>query len=207
MFGGAGGQHACSIASTLGIRRIIVPRYSSILSAYGMALADVVVESTEPAAFTVTGNKDNAEIEKRQQALVTRSEQGLKDQGFPDDRVSSETYLNCRYQGTSTQLMIEKPEDGDYEQKFFDEHKREFGFNLEGRDILVDDIRVRAVGKSLGAETRSPYQDYEGAEKRGVDVERWQKKEVYFESAGWRDTAMVPLSELKEGEQVDVSGS
>lgn len=204
MFGGAGGQHACSIASTLGIQRIIVPRYSSILSAYGMALADVVVESTEPAAFTVTGNKDNAEIEKRQQALVQKAEQGLKGQGFPDDRISSETYLNCRYQGTSTQLMIEKPDDGDYEKKFFDEHKREFGFNLEGRDILVDDIRVRAVGKSLGAETRSPYQDFARVKKRKVDASKWQKKDVYFENAGWRETAMVPLEELSEGEQVMV---
>ena len=39
-FGGAGGQHACEIASLLGIKTILVHRYSSILSAYGLALAD-----------------------------------------------------------------------------------------------------------------------------------------------------------------------
>ncbi|EDN08864.1 5-oxoprolinase [Histoplasma mississippiense (nom. inval.)] len=42
-FGGAGGQHACSVASVLGISRVIIHKYSSILSAYGMALADVPV--------------------------------------------------------------------------------------------------------------------------------------------------------------------
>ena len=40
-FGGAGGQHACAIASSLSIGTVIIHRYSSILSAYGMALADV----------------------------------------------------------------------------------------------------------------------------------------------------------------------
>ena len=203
MFGGAGGQHACSIATTLGIKRIIIPRLSSLLSAYGMALADVVREATEPAAFTVSNNKDNDEISKRMNALVQKAEDDLRSQGFPDDRISSETYLNCRYHGTSTQLMIEQPTDGNHEKKFFDEHKREFGFNLEKRDILVDDIRVRAVGKSLGAETRSPYKDYEEVEKKRYEGGK-EKKSVYFDGEGWLNTAVVPLRDLKPGHQVKV---
>lgn len=205
MFGGAGGQHACSIATTLGIKRIIVPRYSSILSAYGMALADVVVEATEPAAFTVTNNRDTSEIGKRQEALVKKTEDDLRHQGFPDDRISCETFLNCRYQGTSTQLMIEKPEDGDYEKRFFDEHKREFGFNLDKRDIIVDDIRVRAVGKSLGAETRSPYEDFEHAKESLADTKGFDTKQVYFDGPGWKDTVLISLEKLAEGAQVEVS--
>lgn len=47
-FGGAGGQHACAIASTLGITTILVHRYSSILSAYGMALAERCVLTASP---------------------------------------------------------------------------------------------------------------------------------------------------------------
>lgn len=39
-FGGAGGQHARDVAATLGIKTILVHRYSSILSAYGMALSE-----------------------------------------------------------------------------------------------------------------------------------------------------------------------
>ena len=39
-FGGAGGQHACEIAHILGISTVLIHRYSSILSAYGLALAD-----------------------------------------------------------------------------------------------------------------------------------------------------------------------
>jgi 5-oxoprolinase (ATP-hydrolysing) len=53
-FGGAGGQHAVAIAQSLGIAQILVHRYSSVLSAYGMALADVVHEVQEPSSVVFT---------------------------------------------------------------------------------------------------------------------------------------------------------
>ncbi len=43
-FGGAGGQHACAIARSLGVKTIFIHRYSGILSAVGIGLADVVAE-------------------------------------------------------------------------------------------------------------------------------------------------------------------
>jgi len=43
-FGGAGGQHACAIARNLGMRTVFVHRYAGVLSAVGIALADVVAE-------------------------------------------------------------------------------------------------------------------------------------------------------------------
>lgn len=47
-FGGAGGQHACEIAKLLGMKTILIHRYSSILSAYGLALADRYVYKNHP---------------------------------------------------------------------------------------------------------------------------------------------------------------
>lgn len=203
MFGGAGGQHGCSIATTLGIKRIIIPRLSSLLSAYGMALADVVVEMSEPAALKVTQIE---QISERMTQLVKRAEDNLRSQRFAEDRISSEKYLNCRYQGTSTQLMIEQPKDGDYSKAFYEEHKQQFGFNLEDRDVLIDDIRVRGVGKSVGYETRSPFRDFKEFEKRDWEAaSATNKKKVYFDEGGWLDTAVVSLSELKDGNQVRVS--
>ena len=37
-FGGAAGQHACAVADALGVRSVLVHRFSGILSAYGMGL-------------------------------------------------------------------------------------------------------------------------------------------------------------------------
>src|SRR5436190_11137160 len=40
-FGGAGGLHACLVADALGMTRVLIHPYSSLLSAYGMGLADI----------------------------------------------------------------------------------------------------------------------------------------------------------------------
>ena len=39
-FGGAGGQHACLVADSLGIKQIHLHQYAGVLSAYGIGLAD-----------------------------------------------------------------------------------------------------------------------------------------------------------------------
>jgi len=44
----ARGPAACAIARSLGIRRVYIHRHCSILSAYGIALADVVREKQVP---------------------------------------------------------------------------------------------------------------------------------------------------------------
>ena len=40
-FGGAGGQHACLVADALGMTEVLIHPFSSLLSAYGMGLADI----------------------------------------------------------------------------------------------------------------------------------------------------------------------
>ena len=40
-FGGAGGQHACLVADALGMTQVLIHPFSSLLSAYGMGLADI----------------------------------------------------------------------------------------------------------------------------------------------------------------------
>lgn len=54
-FGGAGGQHAVSLAKVLKMKRVIIHKYSSILSAYGIELADVVHEVQEPTLSLYNG--------------------------------------------------------------------------------------------------------------------------------------------------------
>lgn len=56
-FGGAGGQHACAISRQLGIKTVFLHKYAGILSAYGMACADVVEECQEPCAKVYNAGK------------------------------------------------------------------------------------------------------------------------------------------------------
>jgi 5-oxoprolinase (ATP-hydrolysing) len=148
VFGGAGGQHACEIATKLGIKTVIIHKYSSILSAYGMALADVVHEEQEPTNEILDAASKHR-LDQRMEALKTKATRHLLQQGVHEDDVYHECYLNMRYKGTETPIMVLRPADGNYRAEFLRIHLREFSFVFpDGRPILVDDARVRAIGRS-----------------------------------------------------------
>lgn len=147
-FGGAGGQHACDIAAKLGIRRVVIHKYSSILSAYGMALAEVVQEAREPSSETL-GQDALPRLEEKLAVLREKASEGLLSQGIPTSSIVHEEYLNLRYHGTDTNFMIPRPEDNDWVSALETEHYRELSFTFpRSRKVLVDDVRVRGVGKS-----------------------------------------------------------
>ena len=148
VFGGAGGQHACELAKKLDIKRAIIHRYSSILSAYGMALAEVVQEMQEPSSEALS-EEAMSRIYQRIEGLKTAVRGSLLAQGVDDQAIRYDVYLHLRYEGTETQLMILQPADSDFRAAFEREHLRELAFLFPAaRKVLVDDIRVRGVGAS-----------------------------------------------------------
>ncbi|XP_022798938.1 5-oxoprolinase-like isoform X3 [Stylophora pistillata] len=159
-FGGAGGQHACSIAQSLGMSTVFIHRYSGILSAFGLALADVVHEAQEPCGCVY--HKDSFQyLEGRIDSLRQQCVDELKLQGFDDEQISTEIYLHMRYDGTDCALMCyvslcQTEESGtsscfkvaDFGKVFAERYLQEFGFTIPKRDIIVDDVRVRGCGHS-----------------------------------------------------------
>ena len=213
-FGGAGGQHAVAIAESLGIRQILVHRYSSVLSAYGMALADVVDESQEPDSqvWDEEGKAKQA-LSKKMEELKRRSTKKLQDQGFTEDAIVFEEYLNMRYRGTESALMVIRPSsedaqreyDGDnwaFGKAFVKQHEQEFGFTLPDRDIIVDDVRVRGIGRSFEGLEKTV--DHQLKEIKPKDIEgqkQYGKSQVYFEG-GRRHTPIYKLEDLDVGDRL-----
>ncbi len=175
-FGAAGGQHACVVAEALGISRVHVHRFSGVLSAYGMGLADVVVERQHPSSMYLRaeGAVVDAVLRARELCDITTAE--LKEQGFANDAIHPEIYLGLRYEGTDTSIMLRVPsklaaviaarradEDSaplsasaetdfvaQLTEVFERRYRREFGFTL-ARAIVLDTVRVRAVGSHAPA--------------------------------------------------------
>lgn len=198
-FGGAGGQHACAIAASLSIQTVIIHRYSSILSAYGMALADVVQEAQQPASGFLDDITLKA-IRQRIEVLKSRVQEDLVSDGIPMERIHYECYLNLRYQGTDNLLMILDPEDGDFAGAFVKEHKREFSFTFPGRPIVVEDIRVRGVGKSLSIPPESPQAELNSTKTVSVGKESQDDSmTVYFSRVGHATTPVFFLGNLHPG--------
>lgn len=196
-FGGAGGQHAVAIARDLGIRRVLIHRLSSILSAYGMALADIVVEKQEPEA-AVYGPESSIRIAERFESIAALATLELGSQGISQERVVHEYFLNMRYRGSDTALMIQRPTDGNFSQAFSDRHQREFGFGQPDRDILVDDVRVRSIGKAKEVDICSPFKDLEDANSFAILDANAAKatRKVHFQKTGWTETAIFHISDL-----------
>lgn len=202
-FGGAGGQHACAIARSLGMKEVFIHRYSGILSAYGMALADVVNEAQEPCAVVYL-EENFHQVNKRIQALEEKCRAALKLQGFESNQIETQPFLHLRYQGTDCALMCSSHTSAqrqvtssytDFLKAFLTRYQTEFGFTLEGRDICVDDIRVRGVGKSLAGAS-------EQVARASGPPAREKVVKCHFE-AGHLDTGVYRLDNLCAGHCVD----
>lgn len=150
-FGGAGGQHACAIAKELGMKTILIHKYSGILSAYGMALADVVHEAQQPCGL-VFDNSNFEAITKLLDELSKTCINQLSMQNFEETEIVLEPYLHLRYNGTDCALMISPDTSeaadnvleikyGNFMSSFLSRYQKEFGFILDGRHIVVDDVR------------------------------------------------------------------
>lgn len=212
-FGGAGGQHAVAIAEGLGIRQILVHRYSSVLSAYGMALADVVDESQEPESKVWAEGDVQQHLKSKIEELKEKSATRLRAQGFEDRSIVFEEYLNMRYRGTESALMIIKPspeeardayngDDWAFGKAFVKQHEQEFGFTLPDRDIIVDDVRARGIGKSFQGLDETVDQQLQESKPRDVDSSKiYRTSQVYFEG-GRQKTPIYKLDDLEVDDRI-----
>lgn len=214
-FGGAGGQHAVAIAEALGVSQILIHRYSSVLSAYGMALADVVDERQEPESKVWSDDSDVREyLQKKMQDLKDKSTATLNDQGFDEEHVEFEEYLNLRYRGTESALMIIKPTkeeakqeyDGDdwaFGKAFVKQHDQEFGFTLPDRDIIVDDVRARGIGKTYQGLEKSVDDQLKAITPKDLttDAKRYDARKVFFDG-GRQETSIYKLEDLDVGDRI-----
>ncbi|KAH8113247.1 5-oxoprolinase [Phellopilus nigrolimitatus] len=206
-FGGAGGQHACEIAHILGISTVLIHRYSSILSAYGLALADRAFERQEPCSTSYTPD-NKASLTQRLDRLEANVRAELKRQGFDGSRVHVERMLNMRFDGTDTALMVlpdaKDGEGEDFLAAFKRTYKNEFGFLLDTKNIIVDDIKVRGIGKTFDSLGPSVFKELHTLKKRSLEKSNADSTHsVYFDGVGRvDDTPVFLLDKLEVGDVV-----
>lgn len=206
-FGGAGGQHACALADKLGIRRILIHRWSSLLSAHGLSLAELQGEAVEPFAEALASDAARRHVPARLAALRQRVGDDLTGQGARAESLRFDEALVLRYAGTDTNITVARPADGDYARAFAETHLREFAFSMD-RDIVIESIKVRGTGQADAQAEEPPY----GAELRevlaasagnGTDTKTATpppdgRQRVYMDGA-WTETDVYQLGSLPPG--------
>ena len=161
----AGGQHACAIASGLGIETVIVPRFSSILSAYGIACADLTAEAAQPMSSEVTAafhtTSTQFDLNGRIERLKASVAQQLVEQGANMYDIDYTATVGMSYDGSDTILQI--PLSHTLRSDFVDAHLRETSFNMNRR-VLMSGVRVQGVGRSFKVQPSDYAPDLELAE-------------------------------------------
>lgn len=200
-FGGAGGQHACAIADKLGIKRILIHRWSSLLSAHGISLAELQYEAVEPFAEKLGGASAMAHVDARLAALRQRVGAELQGQGAEAASLRFEEALVLRYFGTDTNITVAKPVDGDYARAFAETHLREFAFSM-ARDIVIESIKVRGTGNAGAQAEEQPHWSelrdvLTSPETKAVPAPN-SRQRVYMDGA-WQETSVYRLGALPKG--------
>src|ERR1700685_1623241 len=110
-FGGAGGQHACLVADALGMESVLIHPLSSLLSAYGMGLADIrsVRQQAIEESFS---DKARATLQSVSRRLGRDVIEEVAGQGVVRDKITLHVRAHIRYAGTDTPLIVDAGKDG-----------------------------------------------------------------------------------------------
>ncbi len=148
-FGGAGGQHACLVADSLGMTKVFLHPLAGVLSAYGMGLADfrVMREAAVEAPLEAALLPKLAGIVAD---LTVAAKAELVSQDIPDAQMRAIPTLRLRYEGTDAFLVVELPDGPDalaeLLRRFEDAHRRRYGFIVAGKAQIVEAVAVEVVG-------------------------------------------------------------
>jgi N-methylhydantoinase A len=144
-FGGAGGLHACALASALEMRGVLLPNFPGALSALGILRADVVREFSRTVLLAITDTKTlQAELGARFRPLETDGNQTLRREGFSPAKIRMERRLDMRYTGQAYELSV--PAGGDFVGAFHRTHEQRYGYHDAKRAVEIVNLRVRAIG-------------------------------------------------------------
>jgi 5-oxoprolinase (ATP-hydrolysing) len=196
-FGGAGGQHACLVADALSMTRVLIHPLSSLLSAYGMGLADIrsVRQQAIEAPFGKAAHATLEKVAKRLAAVVIEE---VAAQGVAAEKIRLHVRAHIRYAGTDTPLIVDagtfKPRPrrsgvlatlSKMKASFERAHKAQFGFIDRSKDLVIEAVSVEAIGggvrfkeksrKTTGRKLPAP-----ARHARFFSSGNWQRANVYL---------------------------
>jgi 5-oxoprolinase (ATP-hydrolysing) len=204
-FGGAGGQHACLVADALGMTKVLIHPFSSLMSAYGMGLADIRA-TRQQAIEEPLGESALASLAAIGGKLGEDAKGEVAGQGVPARDIAVHVRAHIRYAGTDTALVVpafvaQSANKNDelslaaMKSAFEAAHKSRFGFIDETKELVVEAVSVEAIGggarfkEPLAATTRDPLPAPAHATR-------------FYCGGKWHDAAVYTRAQLSPGHKV-----
>jgi 5-oxoprolinase (ATP-hydrolysing) len=191
-FGGAGAQHACGVASRLGIGTVLVPTDAGLLSALGIGHAPLErfaerqvlrplddVASTLPDLF---------------HALAAEAADAVAREGVPRGEIAIRRRIaNLRYTGQDSTLTIEWDADTPLRDAFEARYAAVYGHRPAARPIEVESVRAIASTR-VADPPSSPAPDPHDADPAGT--------RATWIGGAWTDVPVYERDALRPGARV-----
>ena len=153
-FGGAGGQHACDVADALAITTVLIHPFSSLLSAYGMGLADIAAQRGQGVDEPLDAGA-LARVGLIADQLADTAVAEVMSQGVARAAIKVHRRAQLRYAGSDTTIEVKLSRPAAMRRAFEGAHKSRFGFIDRAKAIAIEAVSVEAVGGAARLAERS----------------------------------------------------
>jgi N-methylhydantoinase A len=151
-FGGGGPMHAGRMALDLGIPTLLVPLTPGVHSALGLLMSDVKHDYVR-SKLVGLDDLDLAEINHLFNQLMDQAKNDLHAEGFEDEEIKIEPYLDLRYAGQGYELTVPctmpplTKEDLKMMRRRFDTlHEQNSGHKAETEPVELVSLRLISLG-------------------------------------------------------------
>jgi len=198
-FGGAGAMHACFVADSMNIPRIIVPSEAGVASAFGATAMDLR-HDLEAFYFSPVADADVATINRMYEQLEKDAIALLEADGLKAADVLLTRSAQMRYVGQSYEVETPIPSGKlaaadlpGIATNFHKCHEMEFGVSSDDFAPAIVSLGVTVVGKTA----RPPVRKVDASGRNPIKGQR----QVYFDRA-WHESNIYDGHALGEGAKV-----
>jgi 5-oxoprolinase (ATP-hydrolysing) len=194
-FGGAGGQHACDVADELAIETVLIHPLSSLLSAYGMGLAEIGALRGQGVEGPLDA-ETCARLKQTAEALAGDAAEEVAAQGVEAGEIVTKLSARLRYAGSDTALEVPFTDAAKMKREFERAHKGRFGFIDKGKEIVFESVHAEAHGGG------ARFAERPGAvAEAALTVPRQRAR--FFSHGNWRDANVYLREDLALGARID----
>ncbi|HLH50596.1 MAG TPA: hydantoinase/oxoprolinase family protein, partial [Roseiarcus sp.] len=193
-FGGAGGQHACDVADALSIKTILIHPLSSLLSAYGMGLADIRAHRSQGVEAPLN-EKAPALIARLGKALGAEAIKEVASQGVAKSAIKLNVGAQLRYAGSDAALGVKAGSLAAMRRAFEAAHRARFGFIDRDKALTVEAVTAEAIGGGARFSERAKAT----SKARLPAPERTVR---FFSHGAWREAKVYLREKLALGHKV-----
>ena len=201
-FGGAGSQHACSIADALGMKTILIHPEAGILSAVGIGNAEIT-HQCQQGIYETLNDALLDDISSSIQKLTIQAINAIKETDILEHRIEVTVSSEIRFTGIeqaiviplvtymATEAFTTNLSANDLISQFHIRHQQRYGYTHPQKSLELATIRITARGKS-------PQSDMPSERVPIISVDPMDSQQVRF-NGQWVATPLIRRANLPLG--------